>query len=41
VDLQLLALDIQEVVDLLVVDLHIGHPDEKLAILGLTNQTTA
>jgi hypothetical protein len=37
VNLQLLALNIQEIVDLLIIDLHIGHPNEKLAILGLPN----
>ena len=33
---QLLALNCQEIVDLLVVDLHVGHPDEELAVVSLT-----
>ena len=37
-NLQLLALNRQEVVDLLVVDLHVGHPDEELTVVGLTNR---
>jgi hypothetical protein len=35
-NLQLLAFKCQEVVDFLVVDLHVGHPDEELAVVSLT-----
>ena len=33
---QLLAFKCQEVVDFLVVDLHVGHPGEELAVVSLT-----